>query len=1007
MRFRCPAVPTSLALLILLTALTSSHADPRTDVSVGPEQVRVRVEFSAPEMVSLGAQQEPSVGNLPRRAIAPGHPRLPVASRTVLLPEDARVSRVTVRGTPVELAGRYDLSWGQPPRRVGASGGPRVERDPAVYGSDAWYPAQPVRIAGEGTLHGFRVATIQIWPAQVRPASGAVRSWRALEIHIELSPIPPGERDGAVPPHGTEQALRDLVATTVNPETALGYGPLAPGRDSAADQPYLIVTTESLRPAFELLIEHRAARGLPGEIVTMEWVEARYDGRDRAEKLRRAIREAYQERGTSFVLLGGDDVNDDGEALIPIRHCKPSDNTPSDYYFGALDGDWDTDGDGTFCEADEVDYYTEVHVGRATVDTLEEAEHWRDKLLSFEAGLPEARREDLVFMGEKLDDSTYGDDAMEETAELIDEDEYELERLYARPETFSKPNVIASLNRGPHLTNHLGHAGSNYVMGLGIADVEGLLNEIPFFSYSQGCYAGAFDQGVSGNGEAISEHFLTADHAGHGVVMNGRYGWYCVGSPHCLSQRLAHEFYDAIFTEGLDTLGEANDDSRADYAPDAQSNGTARYCFLETNLHGDPAAPVHLRRGRLRYASHRLIEDDPAYGNANGVADPGETVRLVITIENAGSEPATGVEARLRSSAESVTVHDDWGRWPDIPPGESRELISEPFSAGLAGTCGAAAPFRLEVHHDGVVDVSVFSVLIGERSEWTLLEDDFEDDQGWETGGDAREGDFVRDDPHGVVDGFAGRVQPEDDATQGDGTRCWVTANPEPASGFDAHDGEIDRGTTWITSPEFTGLGDGELRLRFSRWFHRTGVQALDQGYYRAFASNDGGANWTELERLDATVPSWRKRDVDLDDHLEPSSSMKLRFEAHESIRMPGDPIVELLIDDVQVYRREDVCTHFESPDTLPPNSVGPTLEVSLDGGDVLLTWIAPGADTQHDPARSFPVRRSRQPTSGFETVAEPCRPLWRDMGRGDAAWGSRFYLVGARNAAGDSGELP
>ena len=87
----------------------------------------------------------------------------------------------------------------------------------------------------------------------------------------------------------------------------------------------------------------------------------------------------------------------------------------------------DADGDGTFCEDTEVDWYAEVHVGRATVDTIDEANTWIDKLLRYEAGIPGENRRHLVFMGEKLDDSTYGDDAMNQTAALIPE-EYEIEK---------------------------------------------------------------------------------------------------------------------------------------------------------------------------------------------------------------------------------------------------------------------------------------------------------------------------------------------------------------------------------------------------------------------------------------------------------------------------------------------------------------------------------------------------------------------------------------------------
>lgn len=1003
-----------MALFALATLPVAAASRPAEDVRISPDRIEVSLAFEAARVVPSGEQTEPAVGDLPRLALAPGHPRLPVASYTVLLPEGTRVARVTLRGAAEAPAGTHDLAWGQPPRRISTDDDALVGRDGAVFASSDWYPAQPVQVTGEGAQRGYRLASLRVWPVQVRPASGEVRSWRSVEIVLELDPaLTQEDRTSgaatALTPRGIARDVASLAGTVLNPETAFGYeGSRGSEATRDADQPYLIVTTESLRPAFVPLIEHRAAHGLPGEIRTIESIDSVYQGRDLAEKLRNAIAEAWSERGTSFVLLGGDDVDDDGNPLIPVRHCKPYDNTPSDYYYGALDGDWDTDGDGTFCEADEVDYYTEVHIGRATVNTVDEAERWVGKLLQVEAGLPEERRTDLVFMGEKLDDQTWGDDAMEETAELIDEGEYAIDRLYARPGMFHKANVIASLDRGPQLVNHLGHAGSDYVMGLGIADVQALVNESPFFAYSQGCYAGSFDQGVSGNREAISEHFLTSERAAHGVVMNGRYGWYCVGWPHCLSQRLAHEFYDALFTEGFGTLGEANDDSRADYAPDAQGDHTARYCFLETNLHGDPAARVFLRGTQLRHAGHRVIEDDPVYGNANGVADPGETVRLAVTLENVGTETATGVGARLVSSDAAVTVHDHWATWPDIPPGESAEQVSAPYRVTFSGSCGSAAPLRLEVRHGGLADVSVFSQTLGERDEWSLMSDDFETNQGWTVGGNAAAGTFVRANPHGVVDETVGTVQPEDDATPGSGETCWVTGNPVPGSGFDPHDGDVDRGTTWIESPAFSGLGEGRLRLRFDRWFHRTGVEWLNEGYFRALVSNDGGATWAaELERLDGTAPRWTTREIQLDDYVQPTSNMKLRFDAHETIRNPGEPLVELLVDNVEVYRRVDECFDFTPPDTAAPNAVGNTLAVNRDDRDVLLSWTAPADDDEHDPARYFPVYRSREPSTGFERAGEPCTPEWRDLDMADPAWGTRFYLVTARNAAGESGTTP
>ncbi|UCF68438.1 MAG: hypothetical protein JSV80_03855 [Acidobacteriota bacterium] len=828
---------------ISLSLLAASAAELVPDVKVTDDEIVVRLSFPAPEFERIAEGTVPVVGQLPSLAETPGHPILPVASYTLALPPGRSPEAVRLAGSPTVLDRTIRVAWGREPRPVGQPPLPASGPDPAVYGSGDPYPRQPARISGSGSFRGYKLATITVHPLQVRPLSGELWAWGHLEARIRL--VPAADAPLAAP-RGLQNDIDELARVVLNPETAFSHGRPEAGR--TADVPYLIVTAERLRAPFERLLAHRGAHGLNGELVTIEAIDEGYAGRDRAEKLRNAIAERYEQHGTSFALLGGDDVDDEGQALIPIRHCPGADNTPSDYYFGALDGDWDGDGDGTFCEPEEVDYYAEVHIGRATVDTAEEADRWIDKLIAYESGLSEQRRCDIVLMGETLDDSTWGDDAMEETAALIDENEYDVERLFARPETFQYANVMASLHRGPHLTNHLGHAGANYVMGIGISDVEALANETPFFSYSQGCYAGAFDQGVSGNEEAISEHFLSAEHAAFGVVMNGRYGWYCVGWPYCLSQRYAHEFFDAIFTEGLGTLGEANDDSREDNAGSAQTDGTSRYCFLETNLHGDPATPIQARRTALRYATHRVIDGDPAYANANGIADPGETVKLAISLINEGSEPAQGIDARLSSSTPGVSVHDHWARWDDIPAGEAAENVSEAFTVTLDIGCGERPAFRLEVRHDdALVDVSVFELVAGLETEIGVFEDDFESDRGWAVGGSPTGGAFVRQDPHGVTDGWVGPVQPEEDVTDQDAALCWVTGNPSVGGGFDPRAGDLDNGTTYIVSPVFDGTGEGRLQARFWRWFHRTAVAYLNEGSYRARVSNDGGQSWIDL----------------------------------------------------------------------------------------------------------------------------------------------------------------
>ncbi|GEM_PF-4639663 len=1005
---RSGIVPWSVvAVVAVLLAIPPVRALAPPAVRVTGDEIVVTFAFPPVTPREDGGVVVPRVGDLPLAADRPGEPLLPMADARIVLPAGTDAGTIAIEDHPRTLPLPARPAWLRDVRPLcgGASDRPETGPDSAIYGADAAWPARPAALLGSGTFRGYRVATLRAWPVQVNPAAGTMLARTTLTVRIRL--VPAARAEGSLPPRGRLGDIADLARFTANPETAWSYGATRQDSPRETDRPWLVVCPERLVPAFERLVHHREALGMGANLRTMEEILATEEGPDDAAKLQAAIRRAYEEQGTTFVLLGGDDVDDDGNPLVPVRHCPGYDNMPSDWYFGALDADaWDADGDGTFCEDTEVDWFAEVHVGRATVDTIDEANTWIDKLLRYEAGIPEENRRHLVFMGEKLDDSTYGDDAMEQTAPLIP-DEYEIEKLYARPETYNKSAVVHALNRGPNMTNHLGHSGAGGVMSLGRSDVHALVNDWPFFSYSQGCYAGAFDQGVSGNDEAISEHFLLADHAAYGVIMNGRYGWYCVGNPTCLSQELDHEFWDAIFTEGFRTLGEANTDARHDKAGSAQGNHTMAYCFLETNLHGDPATRLDLDRDAISFVSVRV--DDGETGNGNGVADPGETIRLVVTLRNDGDETATGIEGKLASADAAVTVHDDQVAWPDLGPGEEAEGQGSGFSATIDGACGGRAGFRLTVRREGGrTDVLVFSIGIGELSEVPVFSDDFETDTGWTVGGKVNDGAFVRGDPHGVVDDFSGVCQPEDDHTP-DGTRCFVTGNPFVEPGHDPHEGEVDVGSTYVTSPAFDGTGEGTLVLRFARFVHRTGVTQLNEGYVRVLASNDDGANWTQLERMDVTAPSWEVRELDVSSAVAPTATMRVRFEAHETLRTPGDPLVECLVDDVEVFRWIATCEDRQPAEEDPPNPVGATLLVTREPDAVVLSWQEPPANEAHDRARTYPTWRSDDPSGGFVKVAEPMATSWEDW---DAMGDLRYvpllcWEVSAANDGGDSGETP
>ncbi len=140
-------------------------------------------------------------------------------------------------------------------------------------------------------------------------------------------------------------------------------------------------------------------------------------------------------------------------------------------------------------------------------------------------------------------------------------------------------------------------------------------------------------------------------------------------------------------------------------------------------------------RPRLEYASS--LVDDPA-GNADGVADPGETFALKVTQRNAGTLGATAVSGTLSTVTPFVALPDNAALWPDIPAGQLRESSSPHFTVRLdaAIVCGTKIAFRLDTvarEAPGSWN-SDFTVTVGAPAVNGLFSDDVEAGTGgWTT----------------------------------------------------------------------------------------------------------------------------------------------------------------------------------------------------------------------------------------------------------------------------------
>jgi hypothetical protein len=180
-----------------------------------------------------------------------------------------------------------------------------------------------------------------------------------------------------------------------------------------------------------------------------------------------------------------------------------------------------------------------------------------------------------------------------------------------------------------------------------------------------------------------------------------------------------------------------------------------------------------------------------------------------------------------------------------------------------------------------------------------LFFDDFEEDTGWTVGapGDiATVGIWARSDPEATISNGT-TVQPEDDHTAEPGTHCWVT---DGRAGGSAGDWDVDGGSTSLTSPQLTVLGE-EALISYWRWYSNDEGPYTDD-VFEVLISNNGGADWEVVETVGADgagySEGWVYHEFLVGDFVAPSAETMLRFVASDHGQIS---LVEAAVDDLTV----------------------------------------------------------------------------------------------------------
>lgn len=613
----------SAGALMVVLSLGVSAQFTKAGVSGPVAERSVTLSFS-PDEVQFGRLQDyetVTMRDLEIR-VRKGEPVLPVRYVRIALPIGYEASDLRVEASnPFVIPGSHRIAPGTDPVPLSAPPQrPRLVKGP-VYRSSAAYPGGFGELIGTGSKSGYPIADVAVYPLQYEPPSGRLTLYR--EVRVSVSAVPkPVEALVTVRSGWAEELMRDAVQKMVdNPADVPWSAACMTGDDvsAASDDTveYLIITSAGLAPTFQPLADWKTKKGVKTEVLTLTWIYANYSGEqsgDNQDRIRHCIKDYWQNRGTVYVLLGGD-VN-----VVPYRAAYAMADSngadlPCDLYFSDLNGTWNNDGDAFFGEypSDGIDMYADVYVGRAPVGSTTEAQRFVNKVLQYEAEasqapLPTDYQLKVLFLASRLDSSTDSAALKNRIQTESVPTRFTCTKLYESSGNLNRTAALNAIDTGYNLINHSGHgsddviqAGADYISG---SDMYNRTNA-PRFSgimYSLSCYSANFP-----TNDCLAERFVLAPNGGGFYIGNSHYGWYWVGyGDQGLSLTFDRYFWRAMLnpTYNYYPLGQAHGEGKDLGVSAAKSSAHDRYCLYELNLFGDPETPLWKNTPQALAVSH-------------------------------------------------------------------------------------------------------------------------------------------------------------------------------------------------------------------------------------------------------------------------------------------------------------------------------------------------------------------------------------------------------------------
>jgi len=385
----CKVVFVTLTLVML-----SLSAFAGTESEIGNNQVlTVAYSFDVPYVEKLAINHNiydkvilPGVPNI----ADPGEPCLPVKGAYILIPKNTQVSKIDViPSEKVYLGSGFNIEpSGKPVPLSMANLAKPPESDPEIYDSNDPFPGVLFTEVGTYSFRGYDVLVLSLYPVQYVPVKGELFYFNNITVSVEL--VEDKTTNSLF--LGLMNDKLEITKKVDNPAIVDTYIKKITACPVLGQYDFLILTTDEFKNSFEPLKNAHDSEGIKTEIKTLRDISLFPDSVT-PEDIRDFIKDEYLNNGIEYVLLGGDADTILAKMLYVFgldEGTKPYETEmPSDLYYACLDGPYNFDGDDRWGEptdgegGSDVDLFAEVYVGRACVDSKEDANNFVSKTISY------------------------------------------------------------------------------------------------------------------------------------------------------------------------------------------------------------------------------------------------------------------------------------------------------------------------------------------------------------------------------------------------------------------------------------------------------------------------------------------------------------------------------------------------------------------------------------------------------------------------------------------------